>query len=427
MRARLAILALTAGCQGGTYLVGVMRSDASSDAAVAASGVPDAYSPPPDVAPPAPDLPPPAPDVPPTAVDQRPASPDLPADVFLIPAPGNCLAPPSADVDPPELLSRTGCMDALDVKRPASYLVPYHVASPLWSDGADKLRWFRLPPGGKIHVTDCARNPAECGDGKPGGDGHWEFPVGTVLVKEFSFAGVKVETRLLTRNSTDPQTGWVGYSYQWKADQTDAVRIGRDDGRVSGTFTIGGKPRGWEYPNRDDCMLCHSPYAGRSLGLETRQLALLEAGGANQLDRLRAYVDALPAPYPAALPTPYPTPTQGLPMATGTLTDRARAYLHANCAICHRPDGNYPRIDFRWTSTADLKAMNVCNVDPAKGDLGVTGSKLLAPGRPRASVIYLRMLDLDLARMPQIGTHVVDADGAKLIADWITSVTACPP
>ena len=31
-----------------------------------------------------------------------------------------------------------------------------------------------------------------------------------------------------------------------------------------------------------------------------------------------------------------------------------------------------------------------------------------------------------MVRMPQIASHVVDADGVKLIGDWITAQTACP-
>jgi hypothetical protein len=47
------------------------------------------------------------------------------------------------------------------------------------------------------------------------------------------------------------------------------------------------------------------------------------------------------------------------------------------------------------------------------------------------SVMWLRMnapyADTGTnVRMPQIASHVVDADGVKLIGDWITSLTSCP-
>src|SRR5688572_29616855 len=45
---------------------------------------------------------------------------------------------------------------------------------PLWSDGATKRRWVRLPEGSRINVADLA---------------NWELPVGTKFWKEFSFNG----------------------------------------------------------------------------------------------------------------------------------------------------------------------------------------------------------------------------------------------
>ena len=117
-----------------------------------------------------------------------------------------------------------------------------------------------------------------------------------------------------------------------------------------------------------------------------------------------------------------------LPTATGTpqtLEARTRSYMHANCAICHRPGGEYPAIDLRW-STA-LKDMNICNVDQNKGDVGVPTSKRMVPGMPGQSTLYLRMNTLDkLARMPQLATSVIDTVGTKLVLDWITATKMCP-
>src|SRR5262249_5689943 len=52
----------------------------------------------------------------------------------------------------------------------------------LWSDGADKRRWVRLPPDSRIDTSD---------------PDHWSLPVGTELWKEFSLGGVRLETRLV--------------------------------------------------------------------------------------------------------------------------------------------------------------------------------------------------------------------------------------
>jgi hypothetical protein len=73
--------------------------------------------------------------------------------------------------------------------------------------------------------------------------------------------------------------------------------------------------------------------------------------------------------------------------------------------------------------------MGVCNVAPMKSDLGVTGAFVLTPGMPMASILWLRMhsprID-EKTRMPQLATYVVDDAAVGLVADWITSITACP-
>ena len=68
---------------------------------------------------------------------------------------------------------------------------PFSPQYPLWSDGATKRRWIHLPDGSRIDVSD----PNE-----------WQFPIGTKVWKEFSFAGRKVETRFIWRAAAD---AWV--------------------------------------------------------------------------------------------------------------------------------------------------------------------------------------------------------------------------
>ena len=106
-------------------------------------------------------------------------------------------------------------------------------------------------------------------------------------------------------------------------------------------------------------------------------------------------------------------------------TVQALGWLHANCGICHRPGGNYADIDLRIG--VPLPEMNVCNVDPNKGNLGVVGSKRLAPGAPGKSVTLLRMQapDQESGRMPELATSVLDPVRIPLISDWIQALTGC--
>ena len=103
---------------------------------------------------------------------------------------------------------------------------------------------------------------------------------------------------------------------------------------------------------------------------------------------------------------------------------RARAYLHANCSVCHRPGGPTPAsIDVRHdTALADTGA---CDVTPSSGDLGITDARIIAPGAPERSVLIARMNRRDSAAMPPVGSLRVDEAGVALLTDWISGLASC--
>jgi hypothetical protein len=341
---------------------------------------------------------------------------------------GQTCKPPAQSNRPAERLSATGCVDPADPKKPAATLIPYDVLAPLWSDGADKQRFLALPDGQLIHVKDCMREPERCKPKREGGttddDGHWQLPVGTVLVKTFSFGGKPLETRLFVRLA-QPGDRWVGYSYQWDEAATDATIV-PEIGAVRPIVGAAGKMQTWSFPGRNDCLECHNKVVGFSLGLETRQLdrplAYPSGVTASQLDTLE-HIGVLDGPV-RRLPPLSDFRPGAAPAAS--LDERARSYLHANCGICHRPEGNYADIDLRYG--VPLGELNICNVDPNKGNVGVVGSKRLVPGAPERSVTLLRMQapDQESGRMPELATSVLDPVGIPLVSDWIKSITACP-
>lgn len=333
--------------------------------------------------------------------------------------PGTCTPPKNID-KPYQKLSQTGCMDSADVTLFASRVIPYEVNSPLWSDSADKQRGMVVPARETVHILDCALEPDNCTQG-PADTGKWLFPVGTVMVKNFSFDDKRVETRLFVHHDADT---WVGYSYRWDEAQTEATLV--PDERLAIMFDTGSRKVPWNYPSRTDCVECHNAAGGSTLGPETRQMNRV-VNGANQLDTLAALglFDVAPSqPYQGALVTPYPGQL-GSPPDSATTENKARSYLHANCAFCHRPDGDFPDLDLRYdTAFAD---MHVCNAPPQKGDVGVASSTILTPGQPLQSGIWLRMDALPtLGRMPQIGTAQVDTAGVQLVGDWINGIQSCP-
>jgi uncharacterized repeat protein (TIGR03806 family) len=336
-------------------------------------------------------------------------------------------------MNPMPKLSQTGCMDSMDIKKMASIVVPYEVSSPLWSDNADKARGFALPAGKKIHVKDCAATPAECKVGTQD-TGKWVMPVGTVMVKSFMFDGKLIETRLLVH--PDAST-WNGYSYSWNEAQTEATVVPADEllnnNRYKVAFNTGKQTVNWTFPYRFDCGGCHTAEAGGTLGPETRQMNRVPTGGTqNQIDKWAAMnlFETAPAkPYQAALLLPYSGQLGTADNTLATLEQRARSYMHANCAYCHRPDGQAVNwLDFRYDTT--LKNTGACGVMPMKSNVGVNGALILKPGVPMESTIWLRMhapWTGDKTRMPQLATYVIDDKGTQLVSDWITSITACPP
>jgi hypothetical protein len=341
--------------------------------------------------------------------------------------------PPASAFSPAMLLTATGCVDPKDPTKPAPGLIPYTVASPLWSDAAAKNRFMAIPDGTFVHIKNCTTEPETCKPSAEGGttddEGHFEFPTGTVLMKEFLFKGKRFETRLWAK-LTD--TFWAGYSYEWNAQQTEATLV-VESGLDKPVMNDAGTMQTWHYPTRSECTECHNAVVGFSLGPEVMNFNVpfkYPSGTmANQLDTL-AHIGYFDAPVKKAPPLMDPkSGVMGTMDDPATLEARARSYLQANCAICHRPEGNFQGLDMRFG--IDLKTMNLCNVGAIKGAAPIKvpddQAKRLVPGRPDLSVMWGRMSTADpVRRMPQIATALPDPIGTLIISDWIKSITKCP-
>lgn len=298
----------------------------------------------------------------------------------------------------PHLLSETGCVDPTDPTLPAPGMIPYSVNNPLWSDGAEKARWFALPDGTTLDLTE---------------DGSFVWPVGSVTMKSFFLDGRPVETRLMMLHDDG---NWSGYSYAWNETGTDAELLPADKTIAVGSHT-------WTFPSRSQCLQCHTDAAGRVLGLRVDQLNgdyVYPLGRANQiatLDHLGIFTTS-PGD-PADLPA--------LPTREGDASteEKARAFLASNCAMCHRPGGTGGGVmDYRYEiSFAETRT---CGEAPINGDLGVPGAEILYPGEPDRSVLSLRTRTLLAQRMPPVGSQVVDEEGVATLDAWIAGVTSCP-
>ena len=313
------------------------------------------------------------------------------------------IAEASSGGDPfPSLLSETGCMEPLTPTQPIEALIPYEINAPFWSDGVEKLRYLSLPNSTAIHINDAD---------------DWEFPIGSVLLKNFRIAGNLIETRLLMHHTDGT---WGGYSYEWNDAQTDATLVANGKTKVIGS-------QNWLYPSTSQCLQCHTQAAGRVLGPETAQMnrdfTFPSTGRtANQLHAYD-YVNLFDAPLsdiPANLPK-LTDPTD----AGANLHTRARAYLHTNCGQCHQPSGPTAS-NMNLLYTASNVQMNICDVAPTD-DLGISGARLVLPGDPEKSVLLQRMKLRNAKGMPPVGSFLVDTEGAALLESWITSMGgSCP-
>jgi uncharacterized repeat protein (TIGR03806 family) len=298
----------------------------------------------------------------------------------------------------PQKLSETGCVVVADPTQKASGLIPYDINTPLWSDNAEKQRWFALPDDRYISIN---------------ANGHWDLPIGSVLVKDFIADNILVETRLLMRHDDG---NWAGYPYKWNADGTDADLV------LAGSSYDTGS-RVWAIPSAAQCLQCHTDAAGQTLGPETAQLnRRFMYPGVGEINQLTAAVqlnilDIDPGD-PALLPALSPID------ANTSVEKRARDYLHVQCAHCHQPGSVADRFDLRWqTSFADT---GLCNIVPISGDLGVAGAALVKPGFSAESIVSLRMHVRGDNQMPKIGSDIVDANANAIVDSWINALVGCP-
>lgn len=296
----------------------------------------------------------------------------------------------------PTLLSKTGCVDPSDPKKAASGLVSYEVNVELWSDGSDKGRFIALPDGAKIHVED---------------DGDFSFPEGTVLMKTFAMAGKMVETRFLFRHGTGD---WSGASYEWNEAGTDATLLTGAKDKIYPDGHI------WTFPSPSQCFVCHKEVTRIAIGLETLQMnrdhEYSPGHTANQLTTL-SDIGYLDKPVDRFASPALPQLDGPLPVA-----ERARAYLHANCSMCHRKDaGTGVRMDMRYGMP--FAALEGCSPSSFAGSVN---AHILTPGDPQNSAIYRRMTSRgDGYGMPPLATWVVDPIAAPILESWIRDLKTC--
>lgn len=261
----------------------------------------------------------------------------------------------------------------------------------LWADGAEKERFFSLPPGKIIDASDPDR---------------WRFPVGTKVWKHFSVGGRRIETRFLHKER-EGEGGWFQMAYLWRDDESDADAVPLGEKNARGTTH--------DVPSQEHCAWCHDWEESAVIGLSALQLA---QGANGPLARLAA--DGLLAPAPAPGDEPQ--------IPGDAATQAALGYLHGNCGHCHYdrtrvPDNvriflNVRTTDRRPEDAPVYRAIGQRTRHVMPGDIDTA----LVPGDPDRSQIYARMIDRGEYVMPPIAVKTVDEPAVLAVRAWISSL-----
>ena len=259
----------------------------------------------------------------------------------------------------------------------------------LWSDGAEKHRWIALPAGKTIDTSNMD---------------DWDFPSGTKVWKEFALHGKRIETRLLYKKGAT-NDDWIGLSYVWNDDQTDAIAAPR--GFVDARF-------GHDVPGAGECFACHGGRRGRVLGFSALQLSAPAVPGEIGISELIAKARLTrPPASPLAIP--------------GTDVERAAlGYLHANCSHCHnqaRPPHDQPRcFDPKNSYDFTLSAASLDSVKSTPTYRTAIGSAIKRGDPDGSKLIELISKRGFLKQMPPLATEQVDEAAVAQLRQWVSGL-----
>jgi mono/diheme cytochrome c family protein len=172
-------------------------------------------------------------------------------------------------------------------------------------------------------------------------------------------------------------------------------------------------------------MTCHTPRAGGVLGLKTRQLNrdLKFPNGVTD-NELRAWNHiGLFEPELKEADVPGYAKLARADDASRSIEDRARSYLDANCAQCHRPGGTVAYFDARYDTP--LGHQNLIEGQVLINQ-GIDNAQIVSPNDIWRSILYMRMSTVDSIKMPPLAHEVRDEQSAELLRNWITSMPGPP-
>jgi putative heme-binding domain-containing protein len=318
---------------------------------------------------------------------------------------------PPANMAFPRRLSETGLFRELATLAPAPGVVPYRINAGMWNDYAEAERVLGVPGEGEI-ITAGGRQTIA---GRM-----WDFPSNTVIARTLTLemkrgepsSRRRIETQLLHFIGT----GWNAYTFRWNAAQTEAEIVASEGTNEVFTVSDAAAPGGrrevpWRFAGRAECLRCHNAWAGETLSFNWAELNT--PGAISELARLEN-LGVLRMKEP-----PKPLPRLADPLDDSLASaDRARAWLHVNCAGCHR-DGAGGGVPARFNFDQPLARARVLDAKPVRGDFGIRDARIVAPGEPYRSILFYRINTEGASHMPHLGSRLTDETGAGLVRDWI--------
>ena len=310
---------------------------------------------------------------------------------------------------PEKKLSDYELFEDLTNQLPSDGVHPYILHSSLFSDYADKERFVYVPEGVKAKFK-----PNEV----------YEFPVGAVLVKTFSYSETtSMEKKLLeTRLLLNQENGWKAHTYVWNEEQTDAFL------KVAGytyeniEFLKNGELMQVSYrvPNQNQCKECHlKNNAIMPIGPKSRNLNFSIQYKDEEENQISFWIEngLVENHMPLDLIVNWTD-------QSATLNHRARAYLDINCGHCHLSSGSASNtgLYLNYTETNDMN-IGIFKKPVAAGRASADLKYSIVPGKPQESILLHRMNSLDPGvMMPESGRALLHSEGVELINDWIENL-----
>ncbi len=296
--------------------------------------------------------------------------------------------------------------------QPMEGVIPYVPVSSLFTDYAQKSRFFWHPSSSKIEMI--ADN-----------EGTFDFPDSSIIIKNFFYPKnltqnngpvQMIETRLLIKRNGV----WEAFPYVWNEGQTDAFyKVTGGEKEISWLDEDGLKRKiNYLIPNKNQCKSCHNFNESlMPIGLKAKYLSypsgssqvqtLISEGRLKKKNNSNTHLNMVN----------YSDEKEPLEL-------RARAYLDINCAHCHRAEGPASTSGLILTyEEKDPLKLGIFKTPVAAG-FGAGSFKFdIFPGKANASILTHRMGSTQVGvAMPEIGRVTVHQEGLELIKNWIDAM-----